>query len=175
MVDAATFSFFPLGTLLPTPASEPIRAACASLGRIPLPSFSALCAAAAARVAGGGGAPSGDALVRHPALSQAGAPVSGTECLRALLALLVDFSRCGVAPPAARGAVEDGGLPAAHAAAFCDAYGAALAGMRAALNASSALRLPTTRAPFYMPPALTAVAPPRAPPPLPRPHTAPLG
>ena len=175
-----TFSFFPLGTLLSTSASDPIRSACASLGRMPLASFSALAAAAASRVAGGGSS-AGDALERHPALSQAGAPASGAECLRVLLALLVDFARCGVAPPAARGAVEDGGLPAAHAAAFCDAYGAALAGMRAALGASSAWRAgghPRAAAiwPPPLPPARTFNRPP--PPhtiPFPRPRAAPLG
>jgi hypothetical protein len=129
-----SFSFFPLGTLLPTPASEPLRAACAVLGRVPVASFAALVAAAAARV--GGAPPAGDALERHPALSQAGA--AGADCLRALLALLADFARCGAAQTAVRGAVEEGGLPSAHAAAFSEAYAAALVEMRAALAASSA-------------------------------------
>jgi hypothetical protein len=165
-MESSTFSFFPLGTLLPTPASEPIRSACAALGRLPLAQFGSLVAAACSRVAGASSA--GDALERHPALAQAAAPVSGADCLRVLLALLVDFARCGVAPPAARGAVEDGGLPAAHAAAFCDAYGAALAGMRAALNASSEWLPPTggpraTATPHA--PALSARRPPAPPPP----------
>jgi putative N6-adenine-specific DNA methylase len=70
-----TFSFFPLGTLLSTSASDPIRSACASLGRMPLASFSALAAAAASRVAGGGSS-AGDALERHAPQLPEGMPGS---------------------------------------------------------------------------------------------------
>ncbi len=134
-MDSAAFQLFPLGTLLSTPAGDPLRLACASLAPIPPAPFAQLVAAAAARVAG---APSPAPLEAHAALAQASSAVPRAECARALLALLVDFARCGAAPAAVRGAVEDAGLPGAHAGAFADAYGGALAGMRAALDAAGA-------------------------------------
>ncbi len=125
------FSVFPLGTLLQSEAGDGLRAACKQLSGCAAPAFAELVAAALALVRSGAARDAG--LAAHPALAHLPAPADAAACARALLALTLDFARCGTPGAAVRSALEDSGLAAARAEAYAAQYAEALGGLREAL------------------------------------------
>ena len=133
MADGNFFGAFPLGTLLQSDGADALRAACKQLsGGGSAAAFAELVAAALAAVrSGGGGKEAG--LAAHPALAHLPSPAAAAECARALLALTLDFARCGASGEGARSALEDSGLSAARAGAYAAQYTEAYPSLRQAL------------------------------------------
>ena len=135
------FSAFPLGTLLQSEGAEELRRACKAMDGAAAGEFGSLVSAALAVVladgSGSGSSSSSSGLAAHACLARLPAPLP-SECARALLALTLDFARCGVSGAAVRSALEDSGLSPAKAEAYAALYDTAYPGLRQALASAAA-------------------------------------
>ena len=136
------FSAFPLGTLLQSEGAEELRRACKAMDGSAAGEFGSLVSAALAVVladgsGSGSSSSSGSGLAAHACLARLPAPLP-SECARALLALTLDFARCGVSGAAVRSALEDSGLSPAKAEAYAALYDTAYPGLRQALASAAA-------------------------------------
>ena len=130
---SSIFSAFPLGTLLTSDSSESIRRSCKQLDGSSTSAFSSLLGACLAAVSSG--AAKDASLAAHPCLSQL-PPSDAAASVQALLALVQDFARCGVAAGSVRSALEDSGLSSAKVEAFATLYAAAYSDLRQTLSAA---------------------------------------